>query len=111
MLLLTFGESGFNLKFWIARPPLERLAASVATMPPGSQPPDQDVWFMRIGHIRRLSSGGARFAANTAANPFDYTGLAYSPTPLPEDQEVEGCYFRAYCGNWYTFWRPSGSPD
>lgn len=107
VLLLATSRSGVNLNFWIARPALDRLAAAVAATPPDAPlPPNQMVWLMKVRDIQRLGNGGMRFATYTASNPFDYTGLAYNPTPVPEGTEHEGCYFHEFCGPWQTFWKP-----
>lgn len=107
VFVIANSDPGINLRFWFARPELERLAVQVAATPAGTpMPPDQTVWFTNVNDIQRLSGGGMRFATFLGGNPFDYEGLAYSSMPLPESEEVEGCIFRRYCGNWYTFWKP-----
>ncbi|QOV91972.1 hypothetical protein [Humisphaera borealis] len=107
VFVIVNSNPGINLRFWFARSELERIATQVAATPPGApMPPDQTVWFTKVKDIQRLSGGGMRFATFRGGNPFDYEGLAYSPTPLPESVNVEGCIFRRYCGNWYTFWKP-----
>jgi energy-coupling factor transporter transmembrane protein EcfT len=93
----------FHLQFWLSRPALERWAQRIEESPSVSSVAEPSLNFIDIHHPQKIP-GGVCFYTLVGEHWLDTQGLAYSSQALPLGVNVNGRYYKAYCGNWYTFW-------
>jgi hypothetical protein len=99
----------FSAQFRRSKPALEAYATKVMANGPAAlaSPPSKLGYF----HVLKMESlpNGFLFQSDYG-NPFDWDGIAYSTTPLPEyDNDGSGQtkqIFTPIEGNWYEVFRP-----
>ncbi len=99
----------FSTQFHHSKPALEAYAAKVMANGPAvlASPPAKLGYF----HVLKMEPlpNGFLFQSDYG-NPFDWDGIAYSTTPLPDyDKDARGetkQIFKPIEGNWYEVFRP-----